>query len=149
LASEAGLTAIVFLHNNICHKRGIIVVSMYKHFRTVYSVSYSLAVALLIGLYFTINQTSPFMAGHLSVILFYVLLFGFVVACITPVGLSIRRRFATAPFGVLLKSAFRQSVALAILAVVSLVLQSQGLLSWFVAASLLLFFLSVEVFLSI
>lgn len=82
--------------------------------------------------------------GYINIVAFYVLL---MVACTCTVALVevfFRKRLVPAPFGQLVKSSVRQAVLAGLLVIALFVLQSQHLLFWWVAGSLVLLFICIE-----
>lgn len=95
-----------------------------------------------------INFTDPYSAGLLTHLLFYLSFFMASLGLCTLIGLALRLRFQEGLYINHLAVSVRQAALVSILAVISLGLQAKGLLFWWVAATLFLFFLSLEVFIN-
>ena len=91
-----------------------------------------------------LNFTDPFSSSWTTFAFFYISLFLVSVGSFTLLGLALRYFFAQGLFLVNLGISFRQGLLLALLIVTSFFLLSQGLLYWWVEASLILFLASVE-----
>ena len=94
--------------------------------------------------------TDPYSAGLLTHISFYLSLFLAVTGLFTVLGLGMRQRFVRGSiYLVNLSASFRQALLLGILVVTSLILQSQGLLLWWVELTLVLFLIFIELFMNL
>lgn len=124
-------------------------VDMHEQFRQTYITFTALTVVFVGGLVVLMSIAAPTAWGGLALVLFYVLLFGFVLSLTTLLEVGLRKRFAAAPFKTIVVASLRQGAVLGLLVVSLLMLQAGQLLFWWVGASLILFFLSLEVFLSI
>jgi hypothetical protein len=122
---------------------------MHEQLQRVYALFGFLGVLSFSGLVWVILRTAPEAGLHANMVLFYLLLLLVFFFFGTVIELPVRKRFATAPLRALLTASMRQAALLGVLVVLSLFLQASQLLFWWVAASLVLFFLSLEVFFSI
>ena len=94
--------------------------------------------------------TDPYNAGLLTHIFFYLSLFLAVLGLFTVLGLGIRQRFVSGGIYLInLSVSFRQALLLGILVISSLILQSKGLLFWWVELSLILFLVFIELFMNL
>ncbi len=93
--------------------------------------------------------TDPDSAGIISFIFLYISLFLTVLGCLILIGLTLRHLFFPGLYINHFSQATRQAVILSILITLSLILQANRLLYWWVESSLILLFLSIEVFLSL
>lgn len=78
---------------------------------------------------------------------FSIFLLAFGISCL--IGIYIRQLFKEHLYIVNLSHSFRQAILFALLITGSLILQAQGLLYWWVEASLVLFLASIEAFLNL
>ena len=90
----------------------------------------------------------PFAASPIQHIFFYITLFLACIGLFTLGGLSFRKRFAPGMFVEQLRISARQSILLAFMVISLLALQSFGLLYWWVGLTLILFIITVEIFLN-
>ena len=100
--------------------------------------------AFVMGL--VITYTDPFATGTLALLLFYVSVFACTASLVMALGLFSRNKFALGPVEAMVTPAFRQACFIALLVVVSLFLQSERLLYWWVEISIILFFTFIEMF---
>lgn len=117
---------------------------MHEHFRKIYLSFGFGAVLFWCGLTSLVLYTQPHDTSFVNVGVFYVLLMGAFVCTITLVEVFFRKRFMPAPFGQLIRASVRQAALTGLLVVALFVLQSQHLLFWWVAGSLVLLFICVE-----
>lgn len=90
----------------------------------------------------------PFTAGSLAHFFFYLTLFLALVGLITIGGISARKRFSPGMFTEQLRISFRQAILLSLLIIGLLILQVFSLLFWWVGLTLILFIITVEIFLN-
>ena len=90
--------------------------------------------------------TNPQSAGFLTFTSLYFSLFLSSLGIFTITGLAVRRKFFSGLYSVNLKNSFRQAMLLSLLVVCWLLLSAQGLLYWWVVATLILFLGFVEAF---
>ena len=122
---------------------------MFKHFHqhlVLISLSTILAGFSLASIVFF---TDPYTAGLFTDIFFYLSLFLTSLGVFVIVGLVVRQLFFPGLYITHLGQSFRQALLLSILITVSMVLQSQRLLYWWVEGSLILLLLFIEIFLSL
>jgi hypothetical protein len=93
--------------------------------------------------------TNPAEASAVTFGFFYLSIFLFSFGSFTLLGLGIRRWLAPKMFVHNFYTSLRQALLVALLIVISLLLLGQHLLFWWVQASLILFLLSVEFFMSL
>lgn len=122
---------------------------MHEQFRKLYLICGFLGVLSLAGLVAVVLTTAPETGFGRNIFFFYALLLGTIFCFGAVIELAVRKRFAVGQFRSLFVSSLRQAALLGALVVVLLMLQASQLLFWWVGASLVLFFLSLEVFLSI
>jgi hypothetical protein len=79
-----------------------------------------------------------------SVLLFYALLFLCLCLSITWIEVTLRKRIWVMPIPLVKKQAIRHGLLISLLVIIFLVLQSQNLLSWWLACSLLLLSIAIE-----
>lgn len=96
-----------------------------------------------------VNFTDPFTSTWLTRVAFYASLFLFCLGLFTVIGLSLRQLTKTGVYVKNLGTSFRQAFLIAILAVISFLLLAQGLMFWWVEASLILFLIFIEIFLNL
>jgi hypothetical protein len=94
-----------------------------------------------------IKFTDPFTAGLLTHIFFYASLFMMSLGLLTSTGIVLRQKFTEGLYVSHLSASFRQAFLISLLLNISLLLQARSLLFWWVELTLVLFFLSLEVFL--
>jgi hypothetical protein len=93
--------------------------------------------------------TQPTAASFVTFGFFYASLLLVGLGIFTLLGLGLRQWLWPGHYVINLGNSFRQGFLLAIMIVVSFILLSQRLLFWWVEASLILFFGSLEVFLNL
>jgi hypothetical protein len=103
------------------------------------------AVLFWLGVVLVVNYTTPLASGWV-VALFYSLLFCAIFFATYPLQVYIRQRWLPHIWEVQDALAKRQAVLVSLLAVLLLYLQAEHLLFWWVALSLGLFILFLEVF---
>jgi hypothetical protein len=123
--------------------------AMHEQFRKAYLGFGLLAVVAWVGLALFVYNTHPEQFGVWSLVLLYLLLAAALFGLVTTIELALRRKFITAPFPVICKASVRQAVLCSVLVVSLLILQAEGLLFWWVAASLVLLFICIEGFLNL
>lgn len=96
-----------------------------------------------------VRFTDPYTSGALTLVFFYLSLFLVSVGLFTVLGLFIRQIILRTLYITNLANSFRQSVLISLLITVSLLLQSQALLFWWVEISLILLLAATEFFLSL
>ncbi len=96
-----------------------------------------------------VSFTDPQSTSLLAFIFFYLSLFLLCLGAFTLFGIGMRQVFWPGLYVVNLSNSFRQAILIAILIVASFILLSQGLLFWWVEASLILFLAAVEGFLNL
>ena len=100
------------------------------------------AFSLTAILFFTDPQT----AGTVTFLFLYLSLFLTALGVCILVGILIRQLFFPGLYIGQMSESFRQGILIALLVTLSLFLQSQRLLYWWVEASLILLFTSIEIF---
>ncbi len=93
--------------------------------------------------------TDPQTAGAFTLTFFYLSLFLAALGISVILGLVIRQLFFPGLYITHLSQAFRQAALISILLTLSLILQSQRLLYWWVEGSLILLLTSIEIFLTL
>lgn len=93
-------------------------------------------------------SVDPFTTGIIGHIFFYLTLFLSLAGIITISGISIRKRFSPGMYTEQLRVSTRQAILLALLIVTLLLLQSFGLLLWWVGVTVILFIITLEIFLN-
>jgi hypothetical protein len=106
------------------------------------------SVLALFSLVSILNFSDPNSSSLSVFISFYLSLFIFTLSTITLVGLFFRNKFLPNLYIINLKISFRQALLIAILITCSFILLSFNLLFWWVELSIILFLLTIEVFLS-
>lgn len=96
-----------------------------------------------------VSFTDPLSAGVLVHALFYLSLFLFCAGMFMVTGLLIRERFSKSLYIMHVKHSMRQAMMLSMFITASLWLKAHGLLPWWVELCLLLFLLSIEIFLNL
>lgn len=96
-----------------------------------------------------IKFTDPYSSGIATHFFFYTSLFMLTLGIFMLAGIALRQRFLPGLYVTHLAASFRQSLFLSLLIIISLILQAHGLLFWWIGAVLVLFFLSLEVFLNL
>ena len=104
-----------------------------------------LSIAALASVIWSVD---PFTSGILGHFFFYFTLFLSLCGLITIGGISLRKRFTPGMYTEQLRVSARQAVLLSILILAFLVLQVFGLLLWWVGLTLILFIITVEIFLN-
>ncbi len=95
-----------------------------------------------------ITFTDPYSAGILTHLFFHVSLFLAILGTTTLIGLTLRQLWGGI-YIVNLGHSFRQALFIATLVTSSLLLSRLGLLVWWVEATLILFFVFLEIFLNL
>lgn|SRR3989338_9369652 len=90
--------------------------------------------------------TNPLTAGTLTFAFFYASIFAGILGLSASLGLLARQKFTTEPASSYLTPSMRQACFIALLVVISLLLQSERLLYWWVEGSIVLFFIFIEIF---
>ncbi len=90
----------------------------------------------------------PFTSGLLQHIFFYLTLFLASAGLMTLVGIQLRKKVAPGMFTEQLRTSFRQGILLSLMVIGLLILQVSGLLFWWVGLTLVLFIITVEIFLN-
>ncbi len=96
-----------------------------------------------------INFTDPAKSSALTFGFFYISLFLLTLGIFALIGLLLRHWLSQGLFMANLANSFRQAFLIATLVIISFVLLSQGLLLWWVEASLILFFAFFEIFMNL
>lgn len=102
----------------------------------------------LAGFFSVLWSVDPFTSGLLAHFFFYLTLFLSLSGLITIAGVSLRKRFSPGMYTEQLRLSFRQAILLAILIIALLILQVFGLLLWWVGLTLILFIITLEIFLN-
>ncbi len=92
------------------------------------------------------TYTEPQTASTLTFVFLYASVFIFVTSLATLVGLGFRQALARTAFLLNFGISFRQALLLAVLLTASIILSSQGLLYWWVEATLIMFLVCLEAF---
>lgn len=93
-------------------------------------------------------SVDPFTSGVIGHLFFYLTLFLSLCGLITIAGISFRKRYTPGMYIEQLRLSARQAVLLSVLIVALLVLQVFGLLLWWVGLTLVLFIITLEIFLN-
>ncbi len=93
-----------------------------------------------------VNFTDPYSSSILTKIFFYISLFLFCQSLFSLLGLVIRQIFWPKLYIINLSISFRQAALLSFFIIASAILLTQGILFWWVALTLILFFASLEAF---
>lgn len=93
--------------------------------------------------------TDPHSTGGLTFTFFYISLFLLTLGASVIIGLVIRKLFFSGLYINHLSQSFRQGLLLSFLITISLFLQSQRLLYWWVEGSLIVLVAVIEIFLSL
>ena len=96
-----------------------------------------------------VNFTDPLTASWITFTCFYFSLFITVLGTFTILGLLFRQWLWPGRYVINLNNGFRQALLVAILVTVSFLLLSHRLLFWWMEASLILFLIFVEAFLTL
>ena len=96
-----------------------------------------------------VKFTDPYTAPWLTFAFFYVCLFVVTLGAGTLLGLGIRQWLSPKIFVLNFHTSFRQALLISILTIASVLLLADRLLFWWVELSLILFLLSVEIFLNL
>lgn len=119
------------------------------HTTRTYLIPISIGTLLsLAGLISVIFSVDPFTSGLLGHIFFYITLFLTLCGLITLAGIIVRKKYFPGMYTEQLRMSARQAVLLAILIVSLLILQVFGLLFWWVGLTLILFIITLEIFLN-
>ena len=113
---------------------------------------YILGASTFLAIFSLVNMfifSDPGTLGIGGFLVFYSSLFLTVLGLGALIGLSVRRIFFTGLFVTDLAHSFRQAFFLALLAVSLLILQSLGLLYWWVLTPIVLFVCFLEIFLQL
>ena len=100
----------------------------------------------LAGFISVLIAVDPFTSGLLGHIFFYLTLFLSLSGVITLIGLIIRKRFSPGIYSEQIRISSRQAILLSILILSLLILQTFGLLLWWVGITLILFIITLEIF---
>lgn len=109
------------------------------------SIGTGLSVAAFISVIWFVD---PFNSGLLQHFFFYLTLFLACLGVFTLSGILLRKKLAPAMFAEQLSNSFRQGVLLSVLTTGLLLLQVSSLLFWWVALTVVLFIITVEIFLN-
>jgi hypothetical protein len=90
----------------------------------------------------------PYTSGLLQHIFFYLTLFLTSAGILTLGGVVLRKRLSPGMFTEQLRTSFRQSILLSLMIIGLLLLQVNNLLLWWVGLTLVLFIITVEIFLN-
>lgn len=93
--------------------------------------------------------SDPFQDGIVAHIFFHLSLFLTITGLATIFGLLLRQRFGSGLYIQNLSVSFRQGLFLGVLMIGSLLLQSYGILFWWVELALILFLIFFELFLNL
>lgn len=104
-----------------------------------------LSLAALISVLWSVD---PFTSGTLGHLFFYLTLFLTLCGIITIIGITLRKRFSPGMYTEQLRISARQAILLSLLIIALLILQVFGLLLWWVGLTLVLFIITVEIFLN-
>ena len=96
-----------------------------------------------------VNFTEPESASKLTFAFFYVSLFLFSLGIFSLLGLFIRQKIGTGLYLTNFKHSFRQALSVSVFITSSFILQSFGLLFWWVALSIILFLVFIEIFINL
>lgn len=96
-----------------------------------------------------VNFTDPASSSNLIFGFFYASLFLLSLGLFTLIGLGLRQWMSPGLYVTNFANSFRQALFIALLIVLSFLLLSKRLLFWWVEASLILFFLTLEAFLNL
>ncbi len=115
--------------------------------------SYILPISLgtllcLAGFGSVVWSVDPYTSGWVGHIFFFITLFLSLIGILTLAGIIFRKRFAPGMFTEQLRISFRQGFLLALLIISLLILQIFSLLFWWVGLTLILFIITVEIFLN-
>ncbi|HEX3099835.1 MAG TPA: hypothetical protein VHQ41_02580 [Patescibacteria group bacterium] len=109
------------------------------------SIGTLLCLAALLSVVWSVD---PFTSGILGHFFFYLTLFLTLCGAITIGGITIRKKFYPGMYTEQLRTSTRQAILLSILILALLILQVYGLLFWWVGLTLILFIITVEIFLN-
>lgn len=93
-------------------------------------------------------SVDPYTSGWIGHAFFFLTLFLSLLGIFTLAEIFFRKRFSPGMFTEQLRASFRQSFLLALLVVCLLLLQIFSLLFWWVGLTLILFIITVEIFLN-
>ncbi len=96
-----------------------------------------------------VNFSDPYAASRLTLVFFYLSLFLFSLGALTLVGILFRHWLSPKLFLINLSASFRQALLISLLVTATFGLLAAKLLFWWVEASLILFFLSIEALLNL
>jgi hypothetical protein len=119
------------------------------HTTRTYLIPISIGTILsLAGLFSVLWSVDPFTSGAIGHFFFYLTLFLSLAGLFTIAGITLRKRFSPGMYTEQLRMSSRQAILLAILIIALLILQVSGLLLWWVALTLILFIITLEIFLN-
>lgn len=90
----------------------------------------------------------PFTSGLVGLVSFFFTLFFALCSLLTLGGIYVRKKFSPGMFTEQLRNSFRQAFLLALLVIGLIVLQIFNLLFWWVGLTLILFIITLEIFLN-
>lgn len=90
----------------------------------------------------------PFTSGRIPHVFFYLTLFLSLTGLMTLIGAWARKTMAPGMFTEQLRISFRQAILLSLLILALLILQVLNLLFWWVGVSIILFIITLEIFLN-
>mgnify|MGYP001576991298 CR=1 FL=1 len=109
------------------------------------SIGTLLCLAALVSILWFVD---PFTSGITAHFFFYLTLFLTLTGLITLGGIVARKKFSPGMFTEQLRASFRQAILLSLLIIGLLILQVFSLLFWWVGLTLILFIITVEIFLN-
>ena len=114
-----------------------------------YLIPISIGTALCLAAFASVLWfVDPFTASVVAHLFFYITLFLSLSGLITLGGISLRKRFTPGMFTEQLRISFRQAILLSLLIIGLIILQVFSLLFWWVGLTLILFIITVEIFLN-
>ncbi len=104
-----------------------------------------ISIAGFISVLFFIDPLTSGLVGH---IFFYLTLFLSVYGFMTTLGIISRKKFAPGMFSEQLRNSSRQAILIAILILSFVILQLFNLLFWWIALTIILFIIVLEIFIT-
>lgn len=93
--------------------------------------------------------TDPYTSGYTPHLFLYITTFLTATGVFTLLGIQLRKKFIPGILVEQLRVSFRQALLIAILLIGLLILQAAGLMLWWVALTLMLFIITVELFFNV
>lgn len=102
----------------------------------------------ILGFGLVVTYTNPFVSGWQAHTAFYITLFLSASGIFTIINLVLRKRFFPSIYSEIFKTSLRQGIFIGLIITSLISLEAINLLYWWVGATLILFFVALESFLS-